>query len=109
MPIFIVSLLAVYRCAIGNFNSIFGLNATGENVAYFITGAPPPRRVYAYNWLRIAPYLPDLYPVVKGIKKERPLFKQQVFITDESLGWHYLHYLCYISRILLTITNSFFF
>ncbi|VDL58827.1 unnamed protein product [Hymenolepis diminuta] len=76
---------AVYRCAIGNFNLIFGLNATGENVAYFITGAPPSRRVYAYNWLRIAPYLPDLYPIVKGIKKERPLFKRQVFITDESL------------------------
>ncbi|KAH9283944.1 hypothetical protein ECG_04670 [Echinococcus granulosus] len=76
------STAGVYRAAVGNFDYYFGLNTTEENVAYFITGNLPPRRTNASSWLRIAPHLPDLAPIVERFAGANPETDERVFISD---------------------------
>ena len=89
-------ILVTYRTAVGNFNDYFGLNTTAEGVAYFITGALPPRHVNTSNWLRVAPNLADFGPVVSGITMRDHSAAEYVFISDPTLGQLigtlYLHY-----------------
>ncbi|KAL5110940.1 Glutamate receptor ionotropic kainate 1 [Taenia crassiceps] len=78
------STAGIYRAAVGDFSYYFGLNTTEESVAYFITGNLPPRRTNTSSWLRIAPYLSDLAPIVKELAKQGLETEESVFISDAS-------------------------